>query len=136
MLRGKKLFIAVFSAVMVLALIYLIWRDWRKREGFATGDAAQVTVTYYYMKGCPWCNKFSGENQSGGEWQAFKELVQKQKLPVVTQAVDGEQHSDQVTSKGIHGFPTLVITDAKGADTIYDGERTAPAILAAVKKYL
>jgi glutaredoxin len=122
----KQLIIAAI-VVLILAVLWYLYAT-KRLEMFAA--APQVTVTYYFMKGCPWCQKFMPE------WKEFKDLVTAQKLAVTTVEVDAEQKADLVSKKNITGFPTVRITGTNGKETDYEGDRTAKALLAEVKKHL
>jgi thiol-disulfide isomerase/thioredoxin len=91
--------------------------------------AGEVTVTYYFLEQCPWCKKFAPE------WESFKKAAATEKLSIKTVEVDAEKESDKVP-KDIKGFPTVHIAKADGAAVGYDGDRTATALLAEVKKHL
>lgn len=118
-----QLMLALFIILVAGILTYLLYT---RREGFAS----QVTVTYFFMKGCPWCEKFKPE------WAAFKNALTQQKLAVQTAEVDAEEKPDVVSKKNIRGFPTVLITGKDGKEVEYGGERTSAALLTEVKKHL
>lgn len=111
------------SIVLVFAVYALFVAP--RMEAFA----GEVTVTYYFLEQCPWCKKFAPE------WESFKKAIAAEKLAIKTVEVDAEKESDKVP-KDIKGFPTVQIAKADGAAVAYDGERTASALLAEVKKHL
>ena len=110
---------------IVLALIVYGFIIAPRMEAFA----GEVTVTYYFLEQCPWCKKFAPE------WESFKKAIAEEKLAIKAVEVNAEKESDKVP-KDIKGFPTVQIAKADGAAVAYDGERTASALLAEVKKHL
>jgi len=116
----------VITLTLVILAVVAVWvfvvRP-RMREGFES----PVTVTYYFLEGCPWCKKFAPE------WEAFKAQATKDKIAVMTADVDAEKEPEKVP-KDIKGFPTITITGSDGKAVTYDGERTADALMVAVKK--
>ena len=106
--------IAAVAAIALLA--YVAFRYMKtSREQFATGG-----VTYFYLQNCPWCQKFKPE------WEKFK--VEAGKAGILTREVDGEAEKELIATKGIKGFPTIMVADVE-----YTGDRTAAALLAAAK---
>lgn len=84
-------------------------------------------VTYYYMKGCPWCEKFMPE------WDKF--VVMAKSANVSTKKIEASEDPDTVQRLGIKGFPTIMIENGKKS-VEYSGERTADAIMKTVKSSL
>lgn len=112
------------GAFIVLGGLYILMRmRASKKEGFADevpAAAPAVTVTYYYLEQCMWCNKFKPE------WQKFK--ADAEKAGIKTVEVDGEKNQALVQEKGIKGFPSVWIQDSE-----YSGDRTAEELLKAAK---
>jgi glutaredoxin len=120
----------ILIAVAVIALLGLAWYFFGRKTMEKFAGAPKVTVTYYFMKNCPWCQKLQPE------WEKFKNAITAEKLDVTTVEVDAEQNTDKVSKKNISGFPTVRITGKDGKETEYEGDRTAAALLAEVKKHL
>jgi thiol-disulfide isomerase/thioredoxin len=116
----------VITLTLVILAVVAVWvfviRP-RMREGFES----PVTVTYYFLEGCPWCKKFAPE------WEAFKARATKDKVAVTTVDVDAEKEPEK-TPVDIKGFPTITITGVDGKAVTYTGDRTADALMVAVKK--
>ena len=118
-----KWVIALTLVILAAVAVWVFVIRPKMREGFED----PVTVTYYFLEGCPWCKKFAPE------WEAFKALATKDKVAVMTADVDAEKEPEKVP-KDIKGFPTITITGKDGKAITYDGERTADALMMAVKK--
>lgn len=117
----------VVGVTVSIVVVYLVFAFFvaPKLEAFA----GEVTVTYYFLEQCPWCKKFAPE------WEAFKKSVADEKLAVKAVEVNAEKESDKVP-KDVKGFPTVHIAKADGKAVGYEGDRTAAALLAEVKKHL
>lgn len=119
---GAPLLYWLVGAFIVLGGLYILMRgrNVAAKEGFAD-SAPEVTVTYYYLEQCMWCNKFKPE------WEKFKAEAAKVG-GIKTVEVDGEKNQAQVQEKGIKGFPSVWIEDSE-----YSGDRTSDELLKAVK---
>ena len=115
--RSASILYWIVGAFILLGGLYILMRSMSKKEGFVD---APVTVTYYYLEQCMWCNKFKPE------WQKFK--VEAEKAGIKTIEVDGEKNQEQVQEKGIKGFPSVWIQDSE-----YSGDRNAEELLKAAK---
>lgn len=124
---GKLKTGTLIAAVLILAALGALYFFMKKREGFE----GQVTVRYYYLPTCGWCEKFKPE------WNTFVKNVQEDakvnpKLAVVkTEEINGAEKEVPVQS-----FPTVHLVDKNGKAEEYKGERTATALMDAVLKML
>lgn len=118
--KSKQMLLTVLAIALIAALVFVYFRTSRK-EGFEGG----ATVTYFYLPQCPWCQKFEPE------WNRFEEDARKE-VGIQTAKVNGEEDHAAASAKGVKGYPTVIITK-NGKDTEYKGERTAAALMAAVK---
>ena len=112
----KKLAIAV-SVLIVVALIGAFIYN-RSVELFSS----PVVVEYYYMNGCPWCDKFMPE------WEKYQ--AQASAAGIDCKKIEAGDAGDNLSKYNIHGFPTVIII-RDGKATEYSGERTAAALMQA-----
>ena len=82
------------------------------------------TITYYFLPGCGWCQKFMPE------WEKFAQLAKKEGFE--TAKVNAQENPEEVSKKGITAFPTVEVVK-NGTATEYNGERTAEDLLNFVK---
>lgn len=115
MKKSVRVVMGIFAVLLLLLGIALLLQS-KKWEGFAE----QKTVTFYFLEGCGWCEKFKPE------WASFKELAAKE--GIVTREVSASENPKEVEEKGIQGFPTVIVTSG-GQDKEYNGERTADDLL-------
>lgn len=110
---------ATLLAILLLLVGLYVLVSKGRREFFGT----PTKVTFYFMPGCPWCEKFEPE------WEKF--VGDAKKAGLETAKVDGSDPKNraEVEKKGIKGFPTIIVTK-DGKDAEYDGERTAKNLLA------
>lgn len=92
-------------------------------EGF---ENAAVKVDYYTLDGCPHCVAFNPE------WAKFETLAKDAK--VVTAKYEARKDQAAVKAAGVEGFPTVIITKPGAPAYTYEGERTAKALMAEIKK--
>lgn len=109
MQRQSLLRLAVLATLVVLAW----W--WLRRRQLTTAAAADVT--FFYLPGCGWCDKFKPE------WARFVELA-KQRSITTREVNAGDDQRRESERLGITSFPTVLIRGMQ-----YDGERTAEALL-------
>lgn len=113
--RSFKIAAILLVAIIALGVLYIFLK---KREGFEQ----QVKVTFFYMNGCGWCDKFKPE------WDKFKKTAGSS---VETAEVEAEQMTPEQQAK-VRGFPTIIIS--VGSNQVeYDGDRTAKDLLVRVK---
>lgn len=108
--------------LLLLGLTFYMGKCW---EGFG----GEATLFYFYMPGCPYCEKFHPE------WDRFVAMAKKEGIPVTLTKLDGtkKESAEKVARFGVQGFPTLVL-DKDGKAMTYDGRRSADDLLAWTKK--
>ena len=102
-------FIQFVVGIIVIFLIYhfidISWMifSWKRlssihygREGLVTGQPK--TLVYFYMNGCPYCQKFDGG------WDDF---VGKNKTSIVTKKVESKEALAQKMKVG--GYPSVLL---------------------------
>lgn len=119
MRKSTRVVLSLFAVLLLLLGIYLLVKG-KPYEAFAE----QPLVTFYYLPGCGWCEKFKPE------WEKCKKMAASKNI--ATREVNAAENEEEVSSKGINGFPTILIS-VDGKEKEYQGERTAEAILAEVK---
>lgn len=108
------------ALVIVVVALFAAWLYGRNYELFSS----PVTVEYFYMNGCPWCEKFMPE------WNKFQESAAAS--GVQTKKTEASEDPAAVERFNIQGFPTVMVTK-DGKSTEYNGERTADALMSFVK---
>lgn len=116
MRKSYKLVLGLLAVLLLLVGIAFLLRT-RRWEGFSD----PVLVTFYYLPGCGWCEK------AKPEWEKFKKEAAAKGIK--TREVNAEEAQEEITKKGIRGFPTFMITK-NGKESEYSGERTSSALLA------
>lgn len=106
--------------VLILVLIYLIWRGSSGTEGFASGGY-QFAMVY-----APWC----------GHCQAFKDTYKDfmKSSPMTVNGksvelikIDGDEDKAAAEKYNVKGFPTFVLISPDGSGTHYEGARDPDA---------
>jgi len=120
MKKSVKVVLGAIAVLLLLVGIAFLLQS-KKWEGFAT----EKTVSFYYLPGCSWCEKFKPE------WKKFESSAKDN--GIVTRAVNAQENEQEVSKKQIKGFPTVLVT-SNGKEVEYNGERTSEALLAFVKK--
>lgn len=124
---GKLKTSTLIAAVVILAALAALYFFMKKREGFE----GQVTVRYYFLKTCGWCDRFNPE------WDAFvKHLEEDAKVNSKLSAVKTEKIDGTSPGVPVQSFPTIHLVSKDGKVQEYTGERTATAIMAEVLKLL
>ena len=117
-LRSKNILVKI----AVVVLVFWAFGQLTKMvglEGFSSGD----TLTYFYMTGCPHCDKFSPI------WDAFAG-----KAKVKTAKVEAGEMTPAHKSLGVQGFPTVLLLDGTGKKKgTFNGERTVAGLNAFIK---
>jgi thiol-disulfide isomerase/thioredoxin len=110
----------IVIAVIVVGLIALLsWMNSRRLDFFGT----QTKVEYFYMEGCPWCEKFMPE------WEKFQEKAAT--LGVEAKKTEASEDPEKIKQYNIHGFPTVIITKNGKAEE-FTGDRTMESLMKAV----
>ena len=99
-----------------------------RMEGF---EGKAVTVTYYFMEGCPHCKAMKPE------WEKFKELAAKSSGKVLTKEFSADVDSSEIGKAvpKVSGFPTIHLS-VQGKTTEYKGERNAKGLMESAQKML
>ena len=114
--------LVVFLLLIVFALI--VYTFMKRYEGFES----KVSLSYFYLPGCGWCQKFNPE------WDRFVELVKSEKIDVQLRKVNAEEARDEVSKEKIQGFPHIHLKNPDGERVDYEDERNAEALLKFVKE--
>jgi thiol-disulfide isomerase/thioredoxin len=119
--RSNKMIVVIILIIVVAIVGAYVYS--RNREMFE--DANQPLVEYFYMNGCPWCEKFDPE------WTKFTEVAKTNGIN--TKKYEASEASDKLAQYGITGFPSIMITKSGGKPTEYKGDRTSDALVQAVQ---
>ena len=109
--------IIYFILILLILLIF-----WYNKNSAPTKKYARIL--YFYRPGCPWCELFNPE------WKIVEDRlgnrVDKKNISEASSAAIVQQFK-------ITGVPTIIMIDDAGSTDVYNGERTANAILACMK---
>ena len=114
--------LVVFLLLIVFALI--VYTFMKRYEGFES----KVVLSYFYLPGCGWCQKFNPE------WDRFVEMVKTEKIDVEVRKVNAEEARDEVKKENIQGFPHIHLKSKSGERVDYEGERKAEELVKFVKE--
>jgi thiol-disulfide isomerase/thioredoxin len=114
--KNQKVAAAAVS-VLLLVVLVSVWL-FKGVEKFSS----PVVVEYYYMNGCPWCEKFMPE------WDNYQQ--QASAKGISCKKIEASDAGDDLSKYNIQGFPTVMII-RDGLATEYKGERTAAALMQA-----
>ena len=78
-------------------------------------------ITLYYADWCGHCRRFKPT------WEALKNVFKKNNVEYVE--YEDSKHEGIIQNAGVEGFPTIRITNNKGEEYDYNGERSADGIL-------
>lgn len=118
--RSNKMIVMIVAVVAMAILSAYVYS--RNREMFE--DADKPKVEYFYMNGCPWCDKFMPE------WEKF--TASASSSGINAEKFEASEAADKVDKYNIKGFPSIIITK-NGSSTEYKGDRTANALTQAVQ---
>lgn len=128
LMKAAIVFFFGAAAVLLMATIIRAMQA-RARDGMEMFSGAPVTVTYFYMEACPYCQRMKPE------WDKFTQLAKA--AGITTKEASPDTDSKLVAEKRVSGFPTVLVT-VGDKDVMYpsdkDHPRTAEAILAFAKK--
>lgn len=113
----------VFLLLIVFALI--VYTFMKRYETFESN----VVLSYFYLPGCGWCQKFNPE------WERFVEMVKAEKLAVEVRKVNAEEARDEVAKEKIQGFPHIHLKTKSGERVDYEDERKAESLVKFVKQH-
>lgn len=119
----KVRFIYLIGVVLGL-LVLLRFISTNSSEGFEDKPAAAV-FTLYYADWCPHCKTVK---------PAFQEFAKNGFVSVAGQniqvrMVEQSENPEEITKKGIKGFPTFMLETADGKTYEHTGDRTPDAYL-------
>jgi len=78
-------------------------------------------ITLYHANWCGHCKRFKPT------WDALKDVFTKNNVDY--EEYEDSKNEDVIENAGVEGFPTIRITDEKGDEYDYNGERSAEGIL-------
>ena len=115
---------AIIILLLVLIGLFLVYMFMNNNvEAFQSAEGKKpVNVTYYHLPGCKFCRDFNPE------WEKF---VSMSNGFAVTQKVDG---SVDTVPPHVKGFPHIDFL-VNGQREVYNGERTANALMDKVRSY-
>jgi thiol-disulfide isomerase/thioredoxin len=114
--KTHKILAAIFALFLVAVVGAYVYS--RRNEYFGS----PLVVEYYYMNGCPWCDKFMPE------WDTYQQQASAQ--GVTCRKIEASDAGDALSKYGIKGFPTVIII-RDGQASEYEGDRTAAALMKA-----
>jgi thiol-disulfide isomerase/thioredoxin len=113
----------IFLLLIIFASIIYIFN--KHQEGFES----QPIISYFYLDGCGWCQKFNPE------WEKFAKAVSDEKIPVTVRKINAEENKEEVEKEQINGFPHVhLVKDGKRKD--FEFNRTASDLMKFVKESL
>ena len=116
------------AVVLVLVLMYLIWRGSSAgTEGFASGGY-EFTMVY-----APWCGHCKTTLPLFEEFAAVSPMTVNGK-EVAIKKIDGDADKAAAEKLGVEGFPTFVMIMPDGSVTPYEGARDAASWKAFIQK--
>lgn len=116
-MKVLKLLLWVFVAIIVIAALYMAYRDIsknipkdKKTERF---EEHKVKVYLFYAVWCPHCEKYLDSNVF---MTTYDDLKKKTKFErVVFEQIDADKHKDLVEKYNVSGFPTILAVSASGS---------------------
>lgn len=118
----KTRFLYLIGTIIGLMILLRVIK--RSREGFQSGSGAD-TFTLYYAEWCPHCKAVKPAFQ---EW-AKNGFVMAAGKQVKVRMVEQGEAPEEVTAKGIKGFPTFLLETAEGKTVEFQGDRTPEGYL-------
>lgn len=118
MKKSLNVFLILVVVLLVLVGVYFLMGG-RLIEKFTGQD--KTKVTYYFLPGCGWCQKFMPE------WEKFVKLAKEEGIE--TEKVNAQENAEDVTKKGITAFPTIHVGKGGSKPVEYNGDRTAEDLL-------
>lgn len=118
---------------VIIGLLVLLRFIQRSKEGFQNDIAgAADTFTLYYAEWCPHCKTIK---------PAFEEFAKNGFVTaagknVKVRMVEQGEKPEEVTAKGIKGFPTFLLETAEGKSVEFQGDRTPAAYLKFLEEQL
>lgn len=115
----SKIF-GLIALTVVSAIVAIMF--FNKTEKFDT----KPSLTYYYLPGCGWCNKFT---------PVWEEFASQAPNGVVLRKVNAETDSEEVDKYGIDSFPHVQLLK-DGKITVFNSTRTADSLMKFLKSNL
>lgn len=112
----------LYLIAVIIGLLVLLRVISMKKEGFQSGAD---TFTLYYAEWCPHCKTIKPAFQ---EW-AKNGFVTIGGKNVKVRMVEQGENPQEVTAKGVKGFPTFLLETAEGKTVEFQGDRTPEAYL-------
>lgn len=124
--KSQQLAIAVITLIVICVIVGFAWKNgYFKRILDTFEDKSSCTVEYFYMEGCPWCDKFMPE------WTKFEEATAKDGS-ITAKKTEASTAGDSIKMYNIQGFPTVIV-NKDGKWTEYSGERNSDALMSFAK---
>lgn len=122
----------VYLIGVVVGLLLLLRVIQQSKEGFQSGGAGADTFTMYYADWCPHCKTVKPAFQ---EWSKNGFVTAAGKQVKVRMVEQGEK-PEEVSSKGIKGFPSFLLETSDGKSVEFQGDRSPAAYLAFLEEQL
>jgi hypothetical protein len=144
MLSKKFYDVPVFLWVILLGLIaYLLYKKFYKPENMSNSSTEQTTTTQpksddikLYNFNTSWCGHSLRFQE---EWNKFSNEISKKNnvVPVKVYDIkcDNKDNESMCVDYEVPGYPTVII-EKNGAREVYNGPRTADALMETIEKKL
>lgn len=115
--------------VLILVLMYLIWRGSSSAEGFSSGGY-EFAMVY-----APWCGHCKTTMPMFDEFMAKSPLTVNGKS-VAIKKIDGDADKATAEKYGVKGFPTFVLVSPDGSVEQHEGPREPAAFKQFMEKMI
>lgn len=115
--------------VLILVLMYLIWRGSSGTEGFSSGGY-EFAMVY-----APWCGYCKQTMPMFEEFKKASPLTVNGKSVALTM-IDGDADKAKAEKYGVKGFPTFVLISPDGSVTQHEGPREPAAFKQFLEKMI
>jgi thiol-disulfide isomerase/thioredoxin len=123
----------IYLIGVIIGLLVLLRFIQRSREGFTNDIAgAADTFTLYYAEWCPHCKTVKPAFE---EWSK-NGFVTAAGKNVKVRLVEQSEKPEEVSAKGIKGFPTFLLETAGGKAVEFQGDRTPQGYLKFLEEQL
>jgi len=123
----------IYLIGVIIGLLVLLRFIQKSREGFTNDIAgAADTFTLYYADWCPHCKTIK---------PAFKEWSKNGFVTVAgknvkVRMVEQSENPEEITAKGVKGFPSFLLDTAQGKTVEFQGDRTPASYLKFLEEQL